>query len=142
MGQKGIVFTTQLSIQECANIFRVAAERARSRGAGRFLELGAKLAGNAEALGFYTPSFSSPFPMVDGVPDFAVGVNIIKFNAGAQGNGTHVHMYVDEGGEQRSVQLVSSHGLLDGGRSARLVRDFYEHFQAADKHLSIADGNI
>lgn len=142
MGQKGIVFTTQLSTQECANIFRKAADQARSRGMGKLLELSTKLAGNQDTLGFYTPSFSSPFDTVDGTPDFAVGVNIIKFNAGAQGNGTRVHMYVDKEAEQRSVQLVSSHGLIDGGRSARLVRDFFAHFQTADKDLSVTDSNI
>lgn len=36
-------------------------------------------------------------------PDFASGVNILKFSG--QGNGTHAHMYIDD--EKRSVQLIA-----------------------------------
>lgn len=141
MRQKGVVFTTTLSLKECANIFRSTGESVRGTGR-RLLEVTAKIAGNGETTGYYTPTFNSPFAAIDGVPDFAIGLNILKFNAGAQGNGTHVHMYVDDGGESRTVELVSGHGMLDGGRSEKLVRRFFEQFQSADSRLRVTDGNI
>ena len=141
MGQKGVVFTTKLSVQECAHAFRAAGDSARG-GLVKIREVGAAVMGNGDRTGYYTPNFDSPFAAVDGTPDFAIGVNILKFNAGAQGNGTHVHMYVDDGGDSRTVQLVSSHGLMDGGRSARLTRKFLDQFRAGDPQLQITDGNI
>lgn len=141
MGQKGVVFTTTLTVKDCANVFRTAGDSVRG-GLAKMLEVGAAVAGHGDRTGYYTPTFKSPFAAVDGVPDYAVGVNILKFSAGAQGNGTHVHMYVDDEGDTRTVQLVSQHGLLDGGRSAKLTRKFLEQFQAADRRLQVTDGNI
>ena len=141
MGQKGVVFTTSLSLKDCANIFRHAAQSSRGAKA-KMVEMGARAAGNHDAVGFYTPRFDSPFAAVDGVPDFAIGFNVIKFMGGARGNGTHVHMYVDEKGSTRDVQLISSHGLTGGMRSGRVVSAFFEHFQAADPRLRVTDGNV
>ncbi len=141
MGTKGVAFTTRLSVNECANIFRDAGEDVRGAGS-RLLEAGAKIAGNSGATGYYTPTFDSPFASIDGVPDFAIGLNILKFNAGAQGNGTHVHMYVDDQGDVRAVEIVSRHGMLDGGRSARLVGKFFERFTSADRSLTVSESNI
>jgi hypothetical protein len=141
MGQKGVVFTTALTTKQCADVFRSAGDSARG-GWKKMLEASATVIGNGDRTGYYTPRFSSPFASVDGTPDFAVGVNILKFSAGAQGNGTHVHMYVDDEGDNRAVQLVSSHGLMDGSRSAKLVRKFLDQFKAADRKLRVTDGNI
>lgn len=104
--------------------------------------MAAKVAGNSDTVGFYTPRFDSPFAGIDGTPDLAIGFNAIKFSAGAQGNGTHIHMYVDDTGDSRKVQIVSSHGLTGGARSARFVTKFFEQFQAADRGIRVTDGNI
>jgi hypothetical protein len=141
VAQKGIVFRTNLTIQECASIFRDAAESARGPKA-KFSEFAAKVAGNGEAVGFYTPKFDSPFAAVDGIPDFAVGINILKFAGGAQGNATPVHMYVDDRNSHREVQLVSRHGLTGGGRSARLTSIFFEQFKQRDGQLTVTNGNV
>jgi hypothetical protein len=141
MGQKGVVFATTLTVKECADIFRVVGDSARG-GWGKMLEASAAVAGNKDTTGYYTPQFNSPFAAVDGVPDYAVAVNILKISAGAQGNGTHVHMYVDDKGGDRTVQIVSPHGLMDGGRSAKYVRKFLDQFEAADRQLRITDGNV
>jgi predicted alpha/beta-fold hydrolase len=106
------------------------------------IELTAKIAGHGDRTGYYTPTFNGAFDAVDGVPDFACGVNILKFSGGAQGNGTPVHMYVDDRGDTRAVQLVSAHGLTGGMRSASLTRKFLERFQAADGQLQITGGNL
>lgn len=141
MRQKGIVFTTKLTVSDCASIFRETGDSLRGV-RGRMLEAAAAVAGHGDRTGYYTPDFSSPFSRIDGVPDFAVGINILKFNAGAQGNGTHVHMYVDDRGELRDVQLVSKHGLLDATRSGRMVRKFFEAFQGADAGVTVTEGNV
>jgi hypothetical protein len=138
MGQRGVVFTTTLTVQDCANVFRAAGESARS-GIAKMFEVGAAAAGHGDRTGYYTPSFNS---RSGGAPDYAIGVNILKFSAGAQGNGTHVHMYVDDKGDTRTVQLVSKHGVMDGGRSAKYTRKFLEQFQAADRRLRVTEGNI
>lgn len=96
------------------------------------------MAGHKDRTGYYTPTFNS----LAGAPDYALGVNILKFSAGAQGNGTPVHMYVDDKGDTRTVQLVSKHGLMDAGRSAKFTRKFLEQFQAADRQLQVTDGNL
>lgn len=141
MGQKGAVFTTSLPLRDLAAIFREAGESARG-GMGKLLELGATMSGNSDTLGFYTPSFDSPFAAIEGSPDFAIGVNILKFNAGAQGNGTHVHMYVDDSGSERMVELFAKHGWLDGGRAARLADQFLRAFRAADPKLVVQESNL
>lgn len=79
---------------------------------------------------------------IDGTPDFAIGINIVKAFGSGQGAGTHMHMYVDEKGDRRSVQLIAKHGLLDSGRAARIARLFFEKFQAADSKLQVTDSNI
>jgi hypothetical protein len=141
MAQKGVVFTTSLSLKQCTDVFRRGAESARGLNA-RFTEAIAKVKGNGDMTGFYTPSFDSPFASVDGVPDFAVGINILGPMHGANGPGIPVHMYVDEQQKHRSVQLVSRHGLTGGPRSARLTRKFLDEFRAADPHLRVDEGNI
>lgn len=141
MGQKGVVFTTSLTIQQCGHLFRETGDKVNGL-KGKLMGGMASVMGNGEATGFYTPSFDSPFAGIDGAPDFAVGVNIMKFNGGGQGNGTHVHMYVDDQGDQRSVQLVSKHGLTGGMRSTRMTQKFFEQFRAADPRLRVTEGNI
>lgn len=141
MKQKGIVFTTWLSVKQCAELFRSAADSTRGIKA-RMSEVAASAMGNSETVGFYTPNFDSPFATVDGVPDFAIGFNVLKFVGGGQGNGTHVHMYVDDRGSERNVQLVSAHGLTGAARSARCVSIFMERFRGADHALRVTDGNI
>jgi len=141
MGQKGIVFNTTLTTQVLANVFRSTADKQRG-GARKALELVAKVGGAGEVVGYYTPRFDSPFAAVDGVPDFAIGINIIQAFGAGQGDGTHVHMYVDDGGDKRSVQLIAKHGLLGGGRATRIARLFFEQFQAVDRTLQITDGNL
>lgn len=141
MGQKGVVFSTTLTVKDCAAVFRAAGDSVRG-GMAKMLEVSATVVGHGDRTGYYTPTFDSPFATVDGVPDFAIGVNILKFSAGAQGNGTHVHMYVDDGGDTRTVQLVSNHGLMDGGRSAKFTRKFLGQFKIADRQLRVTDGNI
>ena len=49
---------------------------------------------------------------------------------------------VDDGGDTRTVQLVSRHGLMDGGRSAKFTRKFLEQFQAADGELRVTVENV
>lgn len=141
MRQKGIVFSTSLSIKECADLFREAAEDVRGPGR-KLLESAANLMGNGEMVGYYTPPFDSPFAAVDGRPDLAVGIHVLKFFGGGQGRGTSVHMYVDERQDHREVQLVSKHGLTEGMRSARLTGNFFERFQAADTTLEVTGRNI
>jgi hypothetical protein len=140
MGQKGVVFSTTLTTKECADRFRQAAGNARGLTA-KFGELTAKVAGNDQS-GFFTPTFDSPFAGIDGTPDFAVGIYIGKWVNGASGAGTAIHMYVDEDGDLRNVQIVSPHTLTGATRSARFARKFLEAFQAADPKLQIQDGNI
>lgn len=141
MAQKGVVFKTSLSMKQCADVFREGADSARGITA-RMSEIGAKAIGNGEVTGFFTPTFDSPFASIDGVPDLAVGIIVLKFGGGAKGNGTPVHMYADERGDHRDVQIVSKHGLTGGMRSARLARKFLEQFQLADPNLQVAEGNL
>jgi hypothetical protein len=140
MRQKGVVFSTALSIAQCADVFRQAAASARGAGAA-IGEFAAKLRGNDNS-GFFTPTFDSPFAAVDGVPDFAVGVFIGKLIGGGDGAGTAVHMYVDENGDRRDVQIVSPHTLTGSLRSARLARKILDAFRVADPRLVVTDGNI
>jgi hypothetical protein len=141
MGQKGVVFTTILTVKDCANTFRGVGDSIRGGGMAKLLDAGATAAGHRDRTGYYTPTFDTPFAS-GGAPDYAIGINVLKFSAGAQGNGTHVHMYVDDKGDRRDVQLVSKHGLTDGGRSAKLTRRFLEQFQITDRQLRITDGNL
>jgi hypothetical protein len=138
--QKGIVFSTNMTTKECADLFRQAAQS--SRGLGAMIgEFAAKVAGNDQS-GFFTPNFDSPFAGIDGVPDLAVGVHIGKWMNGASGSGTTMHMYVDDGGAHRSVQIVSPHTLTGGMRAAKFVRKFFDLFRAADPNLQVEDDNI
>jgi len=140
MRQKGVVFSTALSMTQCADVFRHAAQAARGPGA-MIGEFAAKLRGNDHS-GFFTPTFDSPFAAVDRVPDFAVGAYIGKLIGGGDGAGTAVHMYVDDKAERRDVQIVSPHTLTGGMRSARLARTIFDAFQSADPRLVVTDGNL
>lgn len=140
MRQKGAVFSTSLSTKECSNVFRQAASAARGLGA-KVGEFGAKVTGHDHS-GFFTPKFDSPFAAIDGAPDFAVGVYIGKFVGGGGGAGTAVHMYVDDDGDSRSVQIVSPCTLTGSGRSRRLVVKFLEAFRGADPRLRVTDSNV
>jgi hypothetical protein len=141
MAQKGVVFSTSLSVKECADTFRQGASGARGLNA-KFTEVIAKVKGNGDLTGFYTPEFNSPFASVDGVPDFAVGINMLGPMHGANGPGVPVHMYVDERQGQREVQIVASHGLTGGMRATRLASKVFEHFREADPQLEVTDGNL
>jgi len=140
MRQKGVAFSTRLSTKECADVFRDTATAARGFGA-RLAEHTAKARGRDQS-GFFTPNFDSPFAAIEGAPDFAVGVSIGKFAGGANGAVTTIHMYIDDAQNSRSVEIVSPHGLTEGGRSGRLVLKFLEAFQAADPNLTVTDGNV
>lgn len=141
MAQKGVVFSTELSLAECAEVFRQGASDTRGVGV-KLSETIAKVQGNGDQLGFYTPTFDSPFAAIDGVPDFAVGHNFMGPMHGARGAGIPVHMYVDECHDHRDVQLVSKHGLTGGPRAARLTRKVFSYFQDADPELSVGESNI
>jgi hypothetical protein len=114
MAQKGVVFSTTLSLEECKQLFQRGAGGARG-GFARLTEGIAKLKGNGDLTGFYTPNFDSPF---GGAPQFAVGINVMGPIHGANGPGVPVHMYVDDTGAQREVQLVAQGGLTGGARAA------------------------
>ena len=102
MAQKGVVFSTTLSLEECKQLFQRGAGGARG-GFARLTEGIAKLKGNGDLTGFYTPNFDSPF---GGAPQFAVGINVMGPMHGTNGPGVPVHMYVDDTGAHREVQLV------------------------------------
>jgi hypothetical protein len=138
MAQKGVVFSTALTLEECKQLFQRGAGDARG-GLARLTEGLAKLKGNGDLTGFYTPNFDSPF---GGVPQFAVGINVMGPMHGANGPGVPVHMYVDDAGAQREVQLIARGGLTGGARAARLTRKFLEQFQMADPKLTVREGNI
>jgi hypothetical protein len=138
VAQKGVVFSTTLSTNECKEVFQQGAGSARG-GLARLTEGIAKVKGNGELTGYYTPSFDSPFA---GNPQFAVGINIMGPMHGANGPGVPVHMYLDDAGPHREVQLVSQGGFTGGPRAAKLTRKFLEQFQAADPDLKIKEGNI
>lgn len=141
MAQKGVVFTTALSIKECTDVFRQAADGTRGV-MGRITEVTAKASGQGEMVGFYTPTFDSPFATVDGVPDFAVGYNVLSLAGGLRAGGTPIHMYLNEQGGRREAQLVVKHGLTGGTGAARVVRKFLQQFQAADPTVHVDQGNI
>lgn len=141
MGDKGVVFQTKLSIQECGNIFRDTAEGARGIGR-KSIETIVKMRGGGEAVGYYTPTFNSPFAAIDGVPDFAIGINLARFMNGANGAGFNVQLYVDDEGERRNVELHCRYGGLGGGTATKHVTQFLEQFRAADPQLVVTQSNI
>ncbi|MDQ8043127.1 MAG: hypothetical protein AAGC46_00855 [Solirubrobacteraceae bacterium] len=128
-------------MSECADAFQAGAKSAKGINA-KLTEIAAHIAGNGDMTGFYTPTFDSPFAGIEGVPDLAVGMNFLGPMDGARGPGTPVHMYVDEQGSSRSVQLVSKHGFTNGPRAARLTRKVFDVFRAADPNLTITAGNL
>lgn len=138
MSIKGVSFTTAMSVKECADAFRLAASQARGMGA-KLGEAAARFRGQTSG-GFFTPTSDSPFAAVDGVPDFAIGVHIGKMLNGAAGAGTTVHMYVDDRGGRREVQIVSPHSLGGGMRSERFVERFRAAFEASDPSLRAVAG--
>ncbi|MBM0255998.1 hypothetical protein [Micromonospora sp. 4G55] len=82
---------------------------------------------------FFTPTDNSPFSgLDDDKPHFSVGVGVSKFNAGAKGNASFVHMYVWDRGDIREVLLACGHGIGGGGHARRSVDGFVRAFQAAD----------
>lgn len=141
MGMKGVVFETSRSTRDLANTFREAAEAAKGANA-KLASIAGRMMGNGKLDDYFTPTFDSPFDVVTGIPDFAVGTVILKFQGGGQGNGTPIHMYVFEQGASRRVELVSAHGFTGGPRSARVVRKVFEGFQALDPGLRILDDNV
>jgi hypothetical protein len=144
MRQKGVVFATQLSTSECAQVFKETGQAARG-GARKLLEVSARLGGAGDKTGFYTPTFDPVFGQVEDTPDFMVGVNILKFGPAFKngpGNGIHVHMYVNDEEAARKVELVAQHGMTDGGLAAKIVRRFLDSFRAVDPKLTVAEGNV
>ncbi len=140
MAQKGVVFSTTVTIKACADLFRQGHQSTRGTTA-RLTELLDK-AGRQGLAEFYTPTDDDPFASVDGVPDFSVGVQILGGIGGVRAGGTPIHMYVFEHGSHRQVQLVSTYTITGGTGAARVVRRFLEQFQGADPKLEIAAGNI
>jgi hypothetical protein len=131
MGSKQARLSTTLTVKQCAEVFRQGASQAR--GIGSMIGgLAAKAAGNDQS-GFFTPSSNSPFAALDDDPPvFSVGALIPKFSAGAQGNGTAIHMYVWDRGATRLVHLLSPHGLGGGMHASKLVTKVGAAFEAAD----------
>jgi hypothetical protein len=131
MGSKQSRLSTTLTVKECADVFRTGA--AQARGIGSVLGgMGAKLTGKDNS-GFFTPTNDSPFASLDDdPPDFMVGVFVPKFAAGAQGNGTAVHMYVWDRGTTRAVELYSPHGMGGGMHARKLVTKVTDAFTDAD----------
>lgn len=141
MAQKGVVFSTALSIKQCTEVFRHAAEGTRGL-IGRLTEVTAQVSGQGEMVGYYTPTFDSPFDAVDGTPDFSVGYNVLSLAGGLRAGGTPIHMYLNEQKGRREAQLVVKHGITGGTGAARVVRRFLQQFQAADPTVHIDQGNI
>lgn len=146
MRQKGVVFTTRLSISECAAIFKETGTASRG-GARRLLEVTARMGGAGDAVGFYTPSFDPVFAAVEEQPDFMVGVNIMTFGPGLMpgsgpGDGVHMHMYVNDTGGARKVELVAQHKMGAAGAAAKIARRFLDAFRGADSELAVKEGNI
>jgi hypothetical protein len=144
MRQKGVVFATQLSTSQCAQVFKETGQAARG-GARKLLEVTTRLGGHGDKTGFYTPTFDPVFAQVEGTPDFALAVNILKFGPAfttGPGNGIHVHMYVTDEETTRKVEINAKHGMTDGGLAGNLVRRFLDAFQGADPGLTVTEGNI
>ncbi|MBR7827174.1 hypothetical protein KDK95_12725 [Actinospica sp. MGRD01-02] len=146
MRQKGVVFTTTLDIPALANVFKGTGEAAMG-GVRRVLKVAPRLTGAGDKIGFYTPKFDPVWSGVQEQPDFAVGVNILKFGPGfapgsGPGDGTHVHMYVKNNGNARNVELVAQHGMTDARLATKLVSRFLDSFRAADPGLRINESNI
>ncbi|MFG1808381.1 hypothetical protein [Streptomyces sp. NPDC049040] len=131
MGSKQASLSTTLTVKQCAEVFREGASQAR--GIGSMLGgIAAKVAGNDQS-GFFTPTDNSPFAALDDDPPaFSVGALIPKFSAGAQGNGTAIHMYVWDRGATRAVELFSPHGIGGGMHASKLVTKVGAAFEAAD----------
>ena len=138
---KGIVFSSTLTTDRLASVFRDATRSTRGLNA-KLIEAVNKVEGG-NAYNFYTPTFDSPFGAGGGAPDFAIGLNIAKVGGYGSGNGaTPIHMYVDDAGDHRVVQLVSDHNFMGGARASRLLRKIYEAFHAADPKLTVTDGDV
>jgi len=141
MSQKGVVFTTALTIKQCTEVFRHAADGTRGV-IGRLTEVTAKVSGQGDMVGFYTPTFDSPFAGVDGIPDFSVGYNVLSLAGGLRAGGTPIHMYLNEKAGRREAQLVSKYTITGGMGAARVVRKFLDQFRAADPTVHVDQGNI
>lgn len=141
MGHKAVVFSTSLSVEQCADTFRHGAGRARGLNA-RFSEVVAKASSSRSLTGFYTPPPEPPFALAGDAPALAVGINILGPMFGANGPSVPLHMYVDERADRRDVQIVASHGLAGGTRAARLAVRIFEHFHEADPKLRVTDGKL
>lgn len=139
MGSKQAQLNTGLTVKQCAEVFRIGAKDAR--GIGSMIGgMGAKLTGKDQS-GFFTPTDNSPFASLDDdPPEFRVGVFVPKFGAGAQGNGTAVHMYVWDRGTARTVELYSPHGIGGGMHARKLVTKITEAFTDADPRVRVTAG--
>lgn len=142
MAHKAVVFTTSLSVDECADTFRHGAGRARGLNA-RFSEVVARAGGSRRLTGFYTPAHAPPFAFACGAaPAIALGINILGPMYGSDGPSVPLHMYVGERRDRRDVQIVASHGRAGGTRAARLAIRIFEHFREADPGLRVTDGKL
>ncbi|WP_172639422.1 hypothetical protein [Streptomyces tailanensis] len=139
MGSKQAKLDTTLTLKQCAEVFRVGAQRAR--GVGSVLGgAAAKLMGNDQS-GFFTPTDDSPFASLDNdPPDFMVGVFVPKFGGGGTGNGTAVHMYVWDRGTSRSVELYAPHGFTGGMHARKLITKVADAFTDADPKAHVVAG--
>ena len=144
MAQKSVVFATHLDTSECADVFKEEGEAARG-GVRNVLRVANRMTGNGELPGFYTPDTDSVFGQLEEKPDFMVGVKILKFGPGfttGPGDGVHVHMYINDKGPMRNVELVAQHRMMDGRLAAKLVRRFLDSFLRADPTLLVKQENI
>ena len=144
MAQKGVVFETSMTTQQCGEVFKKAAGTAQGK-FGKAMELIPKAGGGTAGMmqaGFYQPTFDGTFDALDEPPTFAVGTQIYGVATAGRSGGTPLHMYVFDRSDHREVQLVSAHGLTGGGGSRRVVQKALSVFQAMDSKLKISDGSI
>ena len=144
MAQKGVVFETTMTTQQCGEVFKKAAGTAQGK-FGKAMELIPKAGGGTAGLmqaGFYQPTFDSAFDALNEAPTFAVGTQIYGLATAARSGGTPLHMYVFDRSGHREVQLVSAHGLTGGGGSRRIVQKALAVFQVSDSKLKVSEGSI
>lgn len=137
MGSKRAAARTEMSVQECAQVFQAAVTKGRGI-RSHIGGMAAKVAGSDES-GFFTPRDDGPFAALDtDPPAFTIGCNIPKMTNSAAGACNTIHMYVWDRGNHREVEFYSPHGMLGGGSSAKLVRKAISRFQEADPKLDVA----
>lgn len=130
MGAKQAQIVTTLSVQQCSDVFDASVDGARGIGS-KMGGLAAKATGK-DLGGRFVPDLITPDE-----PTFKVGVFVPKFNGGGQGNGTAIHLYVWDKGDQRLVELHAPHKLGGGMQAAKLVNAVCTGLRGADPRCSV-----